>query len=85
MHCRMLGVQNVPVRTKHIGIICMKSASSGYVKIINWPRVLEDSIVKVVRTHISDSKGLVKGLDRGFRLASLHVITPQSWLMIGGF
>ena len=47
-HCRMLGVQNVPVRTKHIGIICMKSASSGYVKIINWPRVLEDSIVKVV-------------------------------------
>ena len=36
-------------------------------KFLSWPKVLEDSKIKVVRLCISDSQGLVQNVNSGFR------------------
>ena len=36
-------------------------------KFLSWPKVLEDSKIKVVRLCISDSQGLVQNVKSGFR------------------
>ena len=84
-HYPRVSARKATIRPEHIRLKSMPYWWIWWKKFENITRVLEDSIVKVVWLCISDSQGLVKGLDRGFRLASLHVITPQSWLMIGGF
>ena len=77
-HCPRMSVGKATIRPEHIWLKSMPYWWIWSKKFENITRVLEDSIVKVVWTCISASQGLVKGLCRGLRLASLHYITPQS-------
>ena len=66
-HCRFLGVQKVPVWSDYNLIISVKLATISCIKFFNWPRVLEDSVIKVAWICISAPQGLVQMANRGFR------------------
>ena len=42
IHCRFLGVQNVPIQSNHIGKYSVESALIWCFELISWPRVSKD-------------------------------------------